>query len=67
MGMFSEFASAGTVAAIVAEIEKELKVNKDKPEVCVILRKLGRFSLTLFEWSAPDWARKYERLFKERK
>lgn len=63
MGMFSEIATETTIQAIVKEIEKELEQNKDKPEICEALKKIGRFALTQFEWSTPDWARRYEHLF----
>lgn len=63
--MFTEIATESTIKSIVTEIKKGLKKNKDKPEVCSALKKLGRFALTLFEWSYPDWAREYEKLFKE--
>jgi len=65
MGMFSEIATEGTIGVFVTEIGKELEANKNHPEVCVALKKLGRFALTQFEWSLPDWARKYSELFKE--
>lgn len=64
MGMFSEIATEATIQIIVGEIEKELRENSNKPEVCEALKKLGRFALTQFEWSMPDWAHKYEQLFK---
>ena len=65
MGMFSEAAIENTVGAVVGEIEKGLEENKDKPETLAALKKVGRFALTLFEWSTPDWAKKYGELFKE--
>lgn len=64
MGMFSEIATEGTIQVFVKEIEKELEENKDKPEACEVLKKIGRFALSQFEWSFPDWARHYEQLFK---
>jgi len=63
MGMFSEGAIEVTIQVIVQEIEKELETHKDKPEVCVALKKIGRFALTKFDWEAPDWADKYDQLF----
>jgi hypothetical protein len=65
MGMFSEIATEGTIQAIVAEIKNGLEENGGKPEVCVALKKLGRFALTQFEWSTPSWASEYAELFKE--
>jgi len=67
MNMFSEITTEATIKAFVKKIEKELKQNKDKPEVCEALKKIGRFALTQFEWSTPDWARRYEQLFKDSK
>ena len=65
MGMFSEIATEATIQAIVAEIKKELTENQDKPDAVAALKKLGRFALTQFEWSPPDWAREYQELFRE--
>ena len=65
MSIISEIATESTIKVIVAEIKKELKEKKDKTDVCVALKKLGRFALTLFEWSTPDWAKEYQKLFDE--
>ena len=63
--MFYEIATEGTIQVLVKEIEKELAENKEKPEACEALKKIGRFALTQFESSTPSWARHYEELFKE--
>lgn len=63
MGMISEIAIESTVRGFVAEIKKELEANRDKPDVCVVLKRLGRHALTQFEWSAPEWAPEYTHLF----
>ena len=65
MGMFSEIATETTIKTLVVEIKKELEENRDKPLVCAALKKLGRFALTQFEWSTPDWAKEYQQLFRE--
>lgn len=65
MGMFSEIATESTVREMVKQIKKELAENKDKPEVCAALKKIGRYALTLFEYSVPDWVLEYQQLFKE--
>jgi hypothetical protein len=65
MSMFSEITTDANVFAFVKEIEKELKANEDNPEVCKALKKIGRFALTQFDWSFPEWAREYETLFAE--
>lgn len=62
--MFSEIATEGTVHQMVIEIKKELELAKTS-EVRVALKRIGRFALTLFEWSSPDWAKEYHKLFKE--
>ena len=63
MGMFSEITTEATIQVFVKEIKKELEENKNKPEICEVLKKIGRFALTQFEWSTPDWASHYEQLF----
>lgn len=63
--MVSEIATEGTIHAFVGEIKKELEVNKEKPDAVIALKALGRFALTLFEWSVPDWTKEYEHLFRE--
>lgn len=65
MGMFSEIATEGAIQVFVGEIKNELEANRGKPEVVTALKKLGRFALTQFEWSTPDWADEYTQLFRE--
>ena len=65
MGMFSEIATESTVKAVVAEIEREMLQESNAPESIAVLKKVGRFALTQFEWGAPDWAGKYRELFRE--
>jgi len=66
MGMFSEITTEGSVGTFLRQIKHELEANKEKAEVCAVLRKLGRFGLSQFEWTAPEWAKGYEELFKEK-
>lgn len=63
MTMFSEIATEGTIRAFVEEIERELRKNAGNPEACKVLKKIGGFALTQFEWSTPDWAMRYRELF----
>lgn len=63
MGMVSEIATANTIQTFVKKIKMELEENGDNPEVCAILKKIGRFALTRFEWNTPDWADEYRQLF----
>jgi len=65
MGMFSEIATETTIKVIVGEIKKELELNGDKPDAIAALKKLGRFSLTQFEWDAPEWVEEFKKLFQE--
>ncbi len=65
MSMFSEVARENVVAQIVVEIKKELEESREKPEVCSALKKLGRFTLTLFDYSTPEWAKEYQQIFDE--
>lgn len=65
MGMFSEIAIEGVVKQMVSEIKKELLVTK-KPCEIKVLKKMGRFTLTLFDYSTPDWAKEYQILFSEK-
>jgi hypothetical protein len=64
MSMVSEIATEENIKVFVEKIKKELKRNNSKPDVCVVLKELGRFALTQFEWSTPDWAKEYHELFK---
>ncbi|TSC83267.1 MAG: hypothetical protein G01um101419_97 [Parcubacteria group bacterium Gr01-1014_19] len=64
MGIYSEISTEIAIQGFVREIEKELKENYKNPKVRIVLKKLGRFALTQFDYSAPDWAKKYKRLFK---
>ena len=63
MSIISEIAAESTIGVIVQEIKKELEKNKDKPDVCTALKKIGRFALTKFDWSTPDWTKEYDNLF----
>ena len=63
--MFSESAIESAIYSIVAEIKKELETNKEKPDVCVVLKKLGRFALNQIDWGAPSWVHEYDVLLKE--
>ncbi|HEY4474951.1 MAG TPA: hypothetical protein VJC06_03450 [Candidatus Paceibacterota bacterium] len=63
--MFSEVATAATIGVFVVEIAKEIEDNKENSEALKILKKMGRFALTQFEWSTPEWAAEYDRLFSE--
>lgn len=65
MSIISEITTEGMIKWFVQSIEQELEHNKDNLEVCMVLKKLGRSTLTQFEWSTPDWAEKYVRLFTE--
>jgi len=62
--MFSEIATEVTIRTIAAAIVTELESNSTNAEVCVVLKKLGRFALTQFEWDEPDWAKEYHEKFK---
>ncbi len=65
MSIVSEFATEHTIEKVVVQIKKELEESRDKPEACSALKKLGRFSLTLFEYSTPQWVKEYSLIFKE--
>lgn len=65
MSILSEIVAEGNVQSIVAKLKEKLEENKDNPEVTRVLREIGRWSLTQFEWTSPDWAADYEELFKE--
>jgi|SRR3989338_1536974 len=66
MDMLSKITVEVTIQVFIGEIEKELEVNGNNPEVCVILKKLGRFALTQFEGILlHDRANRYRMLFKE--
>lgn len=65
MGMFSEIATESTICGFVFEIKKMLKAHDNKPEAIRALKEIGRFALTQFEWSEPDWTGEYHDLFRE--
>lgn len=66
MGMASEIATEVTIKAIVKEIEAAMGDPNNSHEVQQAYRKIGRFALTQFDYTWPDWATKYERQFAER-
>jgi hypothetical protein len=65
MGMFSEIVTETTVHAFIRQITKQLEEHKSDEQATKALRELGRFALTQFEWSTPDWALPYKKLFEE--
>lgn len=62
MGMQSEVAVEQTVKLFVGKIKERLAASSGET---VELRAVGRFALTLFEFSTPAWAKEFEELFKE--
>ena len=64
MGMFSEITTEGNIREFVVRISDEL-AKTDCPETAAALRRLGRWALTQFEWSAPAWAEEFDGIFKE--
>ena len=63
MGMISEGAVENTVLAFVTKIKTELGQNKDKPDACVVLKRLGLFALELIDGGLPNWYYEYKNLF----
>jgi hypothetical protein len=64
MGMFSEITTFANIEAFVGQIKDELeKASSD--ETKAVLKRLGRWALTQFEWTTPEWAQKFSDLFKE--
>ena len=64
MGMFSEITTEYEVQAYCKEIAKMLQ-EETSPDAVRVLKKLGRFALTRFEWTTPDWAAAYKALFED--
>lgn len=60
MGMFSEVATEGTIREICEFVDKEIVRRQAEPEVVKGLKLAGRYALTLFEWSSPEWAKEYK-------
>jgi hypothetical protein len=63
MSMAGDIAIEYTIHAFVKEIERTLK-KATEPAAREALKKIGRYALTLFDWSTPTWAMEYEELFK---
>lgn len=64
MGMFSEIAAEGEVLAYSREIARMMK-EETNPDAIRAFKKVGRYALTRFDWTAPEWAAEYEKLFEE--
>lgn len=65
MSLFSEIPIEATIQSFVKEIEEQLEKHKDDESVVKVLRELGRYALTLFDWDTPHWAVRYHKLFAE--
>jgi hypothetical protein len=65
MSMFSEIATEGAIQTIVQQIERTLAEYEGNKDVCDALKKIGRYCLTQFDWDTPEWAKRYEILFKD--
>lgn len=63
MGMFSEIATEMTIKSIVSRIEKRIKDGSLSHDQINAVSDIGRYALTLFEWSTPEWAKEYQELF----
>ncbi len=63
--MTGEITIEDAIRSILVEIKKGMKENRDKPDVCAAYKKIGRHTLTLFDWSEIDWAKEYHNLFTE--
>lgn len=66
MSMFSEITTEYEVKAYCKEIQRMLQEGADNgisPDAVRLLKELGRFSLTRFEWTTPEWAEEYRVLF----
>ena len=68
MSMFSELAVESEVRDYCREIENLLQEGLDNgmsPDAIQVLKKVGRFALTRFEWTTPEWAGKYRTMFED--
>ena len=66
MSMFTELIAESEVLYYCREIERLLQEGLDNdmsPDAIVVLKKIGRFALTRFEWITPEWAAKYTKMF----
>jgi len=64
MGLLSAIGRNNAIEAVVIEIKKVLGENKDKPDVCAALKRIGRSALDQLEGSL-DGEQEYRILFKE--
>lgn len=64
MGMFSEIGTEVDIGRFVGQIKAELAQTSNQ-EIAIVLKRLGRWALTQFDWDAPAWAKEYDELFKE--
>lgn len=66
MSLHSDIAVSGTVQSIAEEIKKELAKARGNPESAAALKRIGRFALSLLEYSSSErWEKEYEALFAE--
>lgn len=61
MGMIADIAIEGVVKKACQFLEKELE-TAEHIETKSAIRRMGREALTWFDWTTPDWARRYERV-----
>ena len=64
MSMFSELAVESEVQDYCREVERLLQ-EETSPDAVRVLKKIGRFALTRFEWNTPEWAAKYGKMFED--
>ena len=65
--MFGDAAREAVIQNIVKQIELELGGYHETDEAAKALKRIGRFALTQFDWTSPDWAEDYEKVFRSYK
>ncbi len=64
MSIQGDAATTAVVMVMVEKIENLLEKHSDNPDVCSVLKELGRSMMgELTEWDTADWEAKYQKLF----
>lgn len=67
MTIVSDIATQSVIQGFVNEILEEMSKNAGNKEVHAVLKRLGRYALSQFEWDTPKWAQAFKEAFKETK
>lgn len=64
MSLFSECAEEFLIRRMAEELKQRLDRHSD-PKIRGVIKDIGRYTLTLFDWTTPEWAKEYDTIFRE--